>query len=111
MLKTTPDDKLLRVYGPGDRPWNVRVVARGGRYGLDDCLENDGPAMLEFYDASTWGGRGEYVSRYHVATLTNRINPKAGICLDGAVPAWVLDESAVTQVMRWVEYQLKGGAL
>jgi len=30
--------------------WAVRIVEQGDKYGLDDCLDNDGTPLVEFYD-------------------------------------------------------------
>ena len=54
-------DNMIQI---GD--YNVRLVTKGDRYGLNDCLvhEEDKP-MVEFYSTKVQKtGRGYFVSRY-----------------------------------------------
>jgi len=119
-LPLSNDGIVCTVENDGGRRFNVRLVRRGDRYGLNDCLTHgkaptrrhdtnteipegiaaaggyDG-AMVEFYDATyanqkSFGPRGQFVSRYYLATLTNEDGitkrdrssaRNAGLCLDG----------------------------
>jgi hypothetical protein len=72
--------------------FNIRIVNTGDRYGVNDCLTNTKPPMVEFYDSrfihGADGDRGQFVSRYYVDTLLERNT--GGLCLDGGVPSWTV---------------------
>ena len=79
-------DNMIQI---GD--YNVRLVTKGDRYGLNDCLahEEDKP-MVEFYSTKVQKtGRGYFVSRYYCGTLQNKPgfyghdHTNAGLCLHG----------------------------
>lgn len=86
--------------------FNVRIVNTGDRYGRNDCLINDKPPMVEFYDNRfdfpDFMGRGQFVSRYYVSTLLER-QPDTGLCLDGGVPAWSVSAQDMEQVMQYIQ--------
>ena len=100
------------------RPWGVRIVLKGGRYGRDNCLTNDGEEpLVEFWDRhyagrkSPWGGpafpaEGQFVSRYLVSQLQRR--PHHALCLHGGVPAWTVDADSMARVVAWMTEQLGG---
>jgi hypothetical protein len=81
--------------------FNVVLVERGDRYGLNDCLVHDrDDPMVEFYDAFhvlTEQPFGLFVSRYNLSTLLcdpgGYGSPKCGgICLDGTnADVWAVD--------------------
>ena len=80
-------------------PMNIRVIERGERYGLDDCLkhERDDP-LVEFYDArypKFNSGLGQFVARYYLSTLLERPEPKAGLILNTGSPAWTVYPDAM----------------
>lgn len=100
-------DVLHTVTPAGGRPFHVRLVATGERYGLDDCLVHDRAIpMVEFYDASQdlvkFGPRGQFVSRYYLTTL---LDVKGGLDLHCGEPAWQLDAAALASALRWVGEQ------
>lgn len=74
--------------------YNVRVVFENDRYGLNDCLVNEGAPLVEFYDSRhnlgdrTQNGRGQFASRYYVSTILKSQNE--GLCLHGGVRDWQL---------------------
>jgi hypothetical protein len=95
------------------REFYVRIVMKGDKYGLDDCLTHDeSDPLIEFYDfshATALGGlgkfecpppgpRGQFVSRYNASILAAR-KPEIGLDLDGGVPEWKIDASAMEPVM------------
>jgi hypothetical protein len=86
----------LTVYDAG-RPWILRVVPQGGRYGLDDCLTWDDPSpLVEFYDArgiDRFGPRGQFASRYRLAELAGH---EGGLLLHGGVPEWSVSAETVS---------------
>ena len=74
--------------------YNARIVRKGDRYGLNDCLTHDeDDLMVEFYLDShhdIHGPRGFFVSRYYIGTLLNQPGfyghehkPGTGLCLYG----------------------------
>jgi hypothetical protein len=93
---------IARVINDKGLAFNVRLVRRGDRYGLNDCLVHgqDDP-LIEFYDATYENdprftiGRGQFASRYCLGTLTGKDGygqdhrrGSHGIDLCGHVPAW-----------------------
>lgn len=82
------------------KSWLAKVVRKGDRYGLNNCLTHDKPASLvEFYDTSN----GEqFVSRYYVETILG-IDDGVGLMLYGSCPAWNLDGESVDSVKDWLK--------
>jgi hypothetical protein len=100
------------------RRFGVRLVYPGMGYGVDDAViftPGEGhhshadrlEVMVEFYDmtyasddthASSFGPRGQFVSRYYRSTLMER--PQGGIDLMGYEPTWKIDAEAMEQVWR-----------
>lgn len=82
------------------KSWMARIVKKGDKYGLNNCLTHDKPAsMVEFYDTSN----GEqFVSRYYVVTFLGGIDDGVGLMLDGGCPAWNLDGESVDSVKEWI---------
>jgi len=90
-----------------NRPFRMRLVPEGERYGREDCLTHDEvDPLVEFYDASQdpekFGERGQFVARYYLSTLRER-DGALGLCLDGGIPSWSVDAAFMTQVVRWLE--------
>ena len=48
--------KTFRFENEGtNKSWMVKVIEKGDKYGLNNCLTHDKPAnMVEFYDTSKW---------------------------------------------------------
>lgn len=82
------------------KTWAARVIRKGDRYGLDDCLIHDKPnSMVEFYDTNN----GEqFVSRYYTKTIMDIANG-AGLLMDGGTPQWSLDGGSVAIVKEWLK--------
>lgn len=90
-------------------PWNVRLVRQGGRYGRQDCLTHrDDEPLVEFYDArqdaTKFGPRGQFVSRYNATTILCFAAGR-GLALDFGVPAWTVTPEEMAQVQTWVRTQ------
>lgn len=94
------------------RPFRVRLVREGERYGRDDGIVHDaGDPLVEFYDASqdpaVFGERGQFVSRYCASTLLAAdelmLRSRVGLTLQGDVPAWSVDGCVMAQVYRWLK--------
>jgi hypothetical protein len=93
----SPNQGLLRV----DK-FNVRVVSKGDRYGLDFCLtHNKDEPLVEFYDARYPHTEfGQFVSRYNFSTIWERDD--AGLCLDGGEPEWSICADDMAAVRAWL---------
>lgn len=83
-------------------PFLARLLLRGDKYGLDECLTHDDVRpVLEFYDARyPHTAYGQFVSRYRLATLdTCRAG---GLCLDGGnADAWYIGAENMRAVLNW----------
>jgi hypothetical protein len=113
---------MFQITNDQSRTFNVRVVFKGDRYGLNDCLthDNDKP-LVEFYDATQdpkkFGERGQFVSRYYIETLIlfyietltgSRARNAYGLTLDGGVDAWTLDAESANTAIEWAASQVTG---
>lgn len=90
------------------RDFLVRIVTRGGKYGLRDCLTHDkSDPLVEFYDKTYREGRfaerGQFVSRYYLSTLNERRDEERGLGLDGGVSAWVVTAENVREALGFAE--------
>ena len=71
--------KVTTITNDAGRSFNVRLIRKGDRYGLNDCLvhKEDEP-MIEFWDATYENdpkftiGLGQFVARYALGTLTGK---------------------------------------
>ena len=96
------------------RIFGVRIIRKGDRYGLDDCLTVDGAPMVEFYDATyrgpKFGPRGQFVSRYYASTLLEGgRGRKEGLCLHGGEPVWSIDAGTMRAIREYVVETLTSG--
>ncbi len=88
--------------------FNVRVVNKGDKYGLDFCLthEEDKP-LVEFYDVRYPHTEfGQFVSRYYVSTILgdDGYGPKdSGLNLHGGVPEWTVSERHMDIVRAYLK--------
>lgn len=114
--------RVGQVANSNGRPFRVRVVMRGDKYGLNDCkiYDQDEP-MVEFYDAfyagsDQFGLMGQFVSRYGIGELDGtskysrgRLGDEGvgGIDLDGGVGEWFLDAAPAGAALRWAEDRIK----
>jgi hypothetical protein len=97
----------MTIHNDKGRPFLVRVVLQGERYGLDDCLTHDKPdPLIEFYDRTyagpQFGERGQFVSRYCARTLADHRHG-AGLCLDGGISCWTVDGTALLPVLMMAQ--------
>ena len=86
--------------------FNVRIVNTGDKYGRNDCLVNNKEPMVEFYDTRfsdrDFDGRGQFVSRYYISTLSSSQYPN-GLCLDGGIPEWSVSAEGMKQVLEFIQ--------
>ena len=83
--------------------WAVRIVEKGDKYGLDDCMDNDGTPLVEFYDTRyEHTDLGQFVSRYFIDTLTRG---EGGLNLDGCEPEWTIHRPCMHRIRDWLRRQ------
>lgn len=93
---------LSVVNSENGRKWNIRIVDTGDNYGLNDCLVNDDPAMVEFWDLKH-SEEGQFVSRYFISTLLDGECPR-GLCLDGGFPdEWSISAETMKEVVAFIK--------
>jgi len=89
--------------------FNVRVVRKGDRYGLNNCLVHDkSDPLVEFYDTT----HGEqFVSRYYRSTLLSDNGPRSldrtGLCLDGGYPEWSVGAVEMGTVLGFLRSEVR----
>lgn len=90
--------------------FNVRILRKGEKYGLNDDLTRDGnEPLVEFYDLDyqdDYWPRGQFVSRYYLSTMLEH-EPDTGLDLDSGVKAWYVDKETMDQVMDWIREETK----
>lgn len=103
---------ITTVVSPTGRPFNVRLVHEGERYGRDGVLTHDEPdPLIEFYDgarAGDWpdafsGNLGQFVSRYYLSTLAETTWWGDGLCLDGGVPEWTVAGDSLARALNMIK--------
>jgi hypothetical protein len=88
--------------------FNVRIVNKGDKYGLDNCLTHEGDKpLVEFYDTRYLHTEfGQFVSRYYVETILSDdgYGPKdCGLILHGGVPEWTLSAKDMDTVRNFLK--------
>ena len=120
--RRSEDEPLLRIENAKGRPFFVRVVGPGDRYGRDDVLvypdpkseyekrqAADGDVLIEFYDAhysgvSGFGPRGQFVSRYYLSTLAKGVEHRiAPLSLQGDEPVWTVEARNVREAVAYAK--------
>jgi hypothetical protein len=94
--------------------WAVRIVRKGGRYGLNDCLTHSGgDPLVEFYDTrqdkAKFGPMGQFVQRYRAPTIVAH-PPGFGLNLYAGVPGWQIGWEHLSPVVAWIESRLIEGS-
>jgi hypothetical protein len=96
---------VARVVNDKGRAFNVRLVCKGDRHGLRDCLVHDkDEPLVEFWDATYKHdprfspGLGQFASSYYLSTLTER-RSLVGLDLCGHEPAWKLTAGNVVDAV------------
>ncbi len=95
--------KVTTITNDAGRSFNVRLIRKGDRFGLNDKLiHKDAEPMIEFWDATYENdprftlGLGQFVARYALGTLTGKPgcyghdhrDGRTGLDLVGYEPAW-----------------------
>ena len=95
---------MLKVTNAQNITFNVRVVMRGEKYGLNNFLTHDKfDPLVEFYDTRHHHTEhGQFVSRYYLSTLKNHNDRNAGLYLDGGDPNWSLTAKNMDDVRAFI---------
>ena len=96
---------IFNVTNSNGDDFNVRIVRKGDRYGLNGCsVHNETEALVEVYDAEYPHTEfGQFVSRYYISTLINGKSRNTGINLEGSAPKWRIDAHNWSKVIAWLE--------
>lgn len=80
--------------------FNVRIVSRGDKYGLNFSLtHNEDMPLVEFYDSRyPHTEYGQFVSRYYLDTIIN--HEGSGLSLDAGVTAWTVPAEAMSELIK-----------
>ena len=89
--------------------FNVRIVLKGDKYGLEDCLTHkEKKPLVEFYDTKHMGKGfsryGQFVSRYYAQTLIDDFDKvtRNGLALVGYEPAWSVSPEDMVKVIKFM---------
>jgi len=86
----------------------MRLVKEGDKYGRDMQLTHDTPdTLVEFYDTRSAFDTdpngvvlGQFVTRYFAKSIMSISGEEyGGLPLDGGIPDWSLDQSALTSAI------------
>ena len=88
--------------------FNVRVVSKGDKYGLNFCLtHNEDKPLVEFYDARYPHTEfGQFVSRYYVETILGNDgygSKEGGLSLHGGIPEWTVSAEDMATVRTFLQ--------
>lgn len=95
--------------------FNVRILRKGEKYGLEDCFTHkERKPLVEFYDYrhrndQEWK-RGQFVSRYYAETILEH-NPNNALSLDGGIPAWTVPPVSMREILAWLLQELQADEL
>lgn len=105
MNKLTNIPVVVKIFFDSEsrQTWAVRVVLKGERYGLCNCLIYDKEEpLVEFYDTrSPLSNLGQFVSRYNLSTMLEHPYGQ-GLCLDGGIPVWTIENKAFACIQDWL---------
>ena len=91
--------------------FNVRILRKGEKYGLEDCLTHkERKPLVEFYDYrhrndKEWK-RGQFVSRYYAETLLKH-DLNFGLVLYGDSPEWIVSADYMREILAWLRQELR----
>jgi hypothetical protein len=88
--------------------FNVRVVNKGEKYGLNFCLTHkQEKPLVEFYDARYPHTEfGQFVSRYYVETILGEDgygSKEGGLSLHGGIPEWTVSAKDMDIVRNFLK--------
>lgn len=92
---------IIRIVSGQGTPTLARLLYEGDEYGKNDCCINDGPPLVEFFDARQ--ARNLFVSRYLVASF---IEHRGGVDLSPGTHGLILDRYDVEIVQHWLNRRL-----
>ena len=86
--------------------FNTKIIRTGEQYGLNDCLVNEGEAMVEFYDSRFTGEGfspiGQFVTRYNISSLLadgDTLSAR-GLNLDAGIDSWSVDPKQMSEIIK-----------
>jgi hypothetical protein len=99
---------MIKILNDAGRPWVVRLLFAGMKYGLNFKLTHEGKPVMEFYYAKNdeFEPYGQFVSSYYLDTLLEGYQSgrtSGGICLDGGVPQWNLGGESLGKALEWAK--------
>ena len=103
-------NKIAKFYdNERGQPWTIRIIDKGDKYGLDDCLTHDKEEpTVEFYDADnphtidepSGTVLGQFVSRYYISTIAD--GGSGGLNLMGYEPKWSINSLCMDNVRAYL---------
>ena len=102
---------MFTVINDEGRPWNIKILRKGDKYGRSNCLTHeDERPLVEFYDAlygpeQGFDEEGQFVGRYYVETILGEDgygSCAGGLCLDGGIPCWNIDAVSMNLVREYL---------
>jgi len=103
------------------RNWRVKLLFKGDKYGLDNCLtHNKDKPLIEFHDLKyidKFGKDGQFVSRYDLGTIlfegyafsksqlmnASERDSQYGITLQGDVDGWEMSADCLNEVLEQIK--------
>ena len=84
--------------------WAVRIVEKGDKYGLKDCLTHDGEEpLVEFFDTRyEHTDFGQFVTRYYLCTL---LDSNGGLDLYCSTNDWYINDPCGNRIRDWLRRQ------
>lgn len=102
-------NKIFRFINVEQIPMFAKLVLKGESYGLNNCLTHDqDDPLVEFY-STKFQPEGYFISRYALSTLRGKSQysngqfRRAGLCLQGDMPEYNVDQCAAEMVSRWLD--------
>lgn len=98
---------MYRILTANGIEFNVRIVFKGDKYGLRDCLTHEfEDPLVEFYDTQfDFTPHGQFVTRYYASTLLGLDawgRTTGGLVLDYGVESWVIDAESMDRIRDFV---------
>lgn len=112
-MNTTTDpvtSTLVRIFNCKAQDFTIRVVSKGQKYGLNNCLTHDShDHLVEFY-ATKWASKefgvfGQFLSRYYFSTILDSKYP-SGLRLWGDDDSTTLTADEMAQIKAVLAHQV-----
>jgi hypothetical protein len=109
-ITTAVTSTLVFIVPCKAQDFTIRVVSKGQKYGLNNCLTHDSlDPLVEFY-ATKWASKdfgpfGQFVSRYYLSTILDG-KKGHGLALWSDVPEWTLEASEMDYIKATLGHQV-----